>query len=81
MQDIKEYQHELRGFYLDIHKDLPGNIYETEKEMLEDIVKDRFDYKRLDEFNERFNYLEDGKGAKRVVDILFTDRGYNHETK
>ena len=81
MQDIKEYQHELRGFYLDIHKDLPGNIYETEKEMLEDIVKDRFDYKRLDEFNERFNYLEDGKGAKRVVDILFTDRGYSHETK
>ena len=81
MQDIKEYQHELRGFYLAIHKDLPGNIYETEKEMLEDIVKDRFDYKRLDEFNERFNYLEDGKGAKRVVDILFTDRGYSHETK
>ena len=81
MQDIAEYQHELRGFYLDIYKDLPGSIYETEKPMLEDIAEGVFDYKRLDKFNERFNYLEDGKGAKRVVDILFTDRGYDHETK
>lgn len=81
MQDIAEYQHELRGFYLDIYKDLPGSIYETEKPMLEDITEGVFDYERLDKFNERFNYLEDGKGAKRVVDILFTDRGYDHETK
>ena len=75
MQDIAEYQHELRGFYLDIYKDLPGSIYETEKPMLEDIAEGVFDYKRLDKFNERFNYLEDGKGAKRVVDLLFADRG------
>ena len=81
MQDIAEYHHELRGFYLDIYKDLPGSIYETEKPMLEDITEGVFDYERLDKFNERFNYLEDGKGAKRVVDILFTDRGYDHETK
>ena len=81
MQDIAEYQHELRGFYLDIYTDLPGSIYETEKPMLEDITEGVFDYERLDKFNERFNYLEDGKGAKRVVDILFTDRGYDHETK
>lgn len=75
MQDIEEYQYELRGFYLDIYKDLPGSIYETEKEMLEDIAKGIFDYKRLDEFNKRFNYLENGKGAKRVVDIVFKDKG------
>ena len=34
MYDLVEYKEELRGFYLDIHKDLPGPIFENEEELV-----------------------------------------------
>ena len=60
----------LRGFYLDIYHDLPGDIIEDENQLLEEIKKG-YDYQRLDKFNQRFNNHEDGKASKRVVDIVF----------
>lgn len=70
MYDLESYKNELRGFYIDIYKDLPGDIYEKEKAMLNDIKKEKFDYKRLEIFNQRFNNKEDGNACKRVLDIL-----------
>lgn len=73
MYDLKEYAEELRGFYLDIYKDIPGNIYEDEAIMLQDIVGNKYDYQQLDEFNQRFNHAQTGDCAKKVVDIVFKD--------
>ncbi len=53
MYDIDEYKGELRGFYLDIYKELPGKIYEYEKQMLSDIKNNVYDYSYLKIFNER----------------------------
>lgn len=70
MYDLEEYAEELRGFYLDIHKDLPGPILEEETELLKAIKSgvQKFD---LEQFNSRFNHMEDGNSSKRVVDIVF----------
>lgn len=71
MYDLDSYKEELRGFYIDLYKDLPGKIYEDETIMLEDISKATFDYEKLAQFNKRFNEHEDGLASKRVVDIMF----------
>lgn len=71
MYDLEEYANELRGFYLDIYKDLPGQIYADESRMMLDVKEGVYDYERLNIFNQRFNHMEDGHCAKRVIDILF----------
>ena len=50
MYDLIHYRDELRGFYLDIYHDLPGDIIEDENQLLEEIKKG-YDYQRLDKFN------------------------------
>ncbi|WP_318031843.1 CDP-glycerol glycerophosphotransferase family protein [Tannockella kyphosi] len=70
MYDLESYRSELRGFYIDIYKDLPGDIFESEIKMLKDIRDEKYDYNRLEEFNKRFNNCEDGNASKRVIDIL-----------
>lgn len=75
MYDIEQYADELRGFYLDIHKDLPGACFKVESAMLTAIKHHLFDYDRLQAFNERFNHREDGCAAKRVLDIVFPWKG------
>lgn len=71
MYDIEEYAKDLRGFYLDIYKELPGKIYTEEKNMLEAIRNGVYDASLMKEFNQRFNNLDDGKASLRVVDLLY----------
>lgn len=73
MYDIEEYKGELRGFYLDIYKELPGKIYEDETNMLKDVKLDIYDYSYLKVFNERFNSEQTGNCAQKVIDIVFKD--------
>mgnify|MGYP002800988093 FL=1 len=73
MYDIDSYREELRGFYIDIYKDLPGNIYEEEETMLKDIAAGIYDEARLEEFHAYFNEHEDGQASKRVIDIVFKE--------
>ena len=74
MYDLENYRDELRGFYLDIYKDLPGDVVENEDTLLEKIHIHDFDYDRLTGFNERFNNHEDGQASKRVIDILLGEQ-------
>ena len=73
MYDIESYREELRGFYIDIYKDLPGKIYEEEETMLKDIAAGIYDEARLEEFHAYFNEHEDGQASKRVIDIVFKE--------
>ena len=70
MYDLESYRDELRGFYLDVYKDLPGQIIEDENLLLEEIKQNNFDYDKLESFNLRFNNHEDGRASKRVLEIL-----------
>ena len=74
MYDLENYRDELRGFYLDIYKDLPGDVVENEDTLLEKIHIHDFDYDRLKGFNERFNNHEDGHASQRVINILLGEQ-------
>ncbi|WHY91241.1 CDP-glycerol glycerophosphotransferase family protein [Neobacillus cucumis] len=73
--DFEMYKENIRGFYLDMEKDLPGPVIQNESDLLEailNIAKVSEDYKeRYEQFYQRFCSLEDGKAAKRVVDRVF----------
>ncbi len=75
MYDLSSYRDKLRGFYFDL-KLLPGPIVEQYEEMLALAKKpERFaaEYAaRYAAFQAKFNYLDDGKAAARIVDRLFT---------
>lgn len=68
MYDLEEYRDDIRGFYLDV-KDLPGPIIKNEKDLIKQIknIKDFYN-KKYQLFNKCFNYLDDGKASKRVVE-------------
>lgn len=71
MYDRTEYQDQMRGFYLDVDTELPGDIYTDEVNMLEEIKNNIYDYSSLEEFNKKFNHMQDGKCTERVIDIVF----------
>ena len=69
MYDLKAYQEDIRGFYIDL-KELPGNIVENEKDLIIEInnMKNNFKYdERYQKFHDKFNSLEDGGSTKRVL--------------
>ncbi len=69
MYDYDAYKNKLRDFYIDLDE-LPGPIVRTEKELNEAIKNiDKKKYaKEYKKFNEKYNYLDDGFCAKRVIE-------------
>lgn len=80
MHDLEDYKDNLRGFYLDIFKDLPGPIIEEEEFLLNSIVNintiNEEYLKKYEEFYEIFCSLEDGNSSKRLVDAVFNNENY-----
>ena len=75
MYDMDKYRDVLRGFYLDVEKDLPGPLLFTNDEVvdaLKNIDKITEKYKeKYDAFYDRFCCIDDGNAAKRVVEAVF----------
>ncbi|WP_418909147.1 CDP-glycerol glycerophosphotransferase family protein [Glutamicibacter endophyticus] len=75
--DLVNYRDNLRGFYLDYDKDLPGPVVQSETELWQCVGKalageplagvDR------EEFVARFAPYDDGHASRRVVDRFFGD--------
>ena len=74
MYDLESYASDLRGFYMDIHKDLPGDIYRDEDTLLTALKGEVFDFSRYDTFDAMYNNREDGGAGKRIVDWLAEKR-------
>ncbi len=74
MYDLEMYESQLRGFYIDIYKDLPGKIYKEEDTLLTAIRNQEFDDSKMDEFCEYYTSFEDGNACKRVVEIMFNGK-------
>ncbi|MEG0830373.1 MAG: CDP-glycerol glycerophosphotransferase family protein [Anaerovoracaceae bacterium] len=71
MHDLEEYDKQIRGFYLSLET-LPRKILRTEEELISEIKNEEFVYdKRYEEFSNRFNSLDDGQAAKRLVRMCF----------
>ncbi len=70
MYDFETYKDELRGFYINL-EELPGNIAKTEKELIREIkeISENFEYDdKYKKFNDKYNYLDDGKASTRVIE-------------
>nr|WP_252898139.1 CDP-glycerol glycerophosphotransferase family protein [Apilactobacillus ozensis] len=72
--DYDKYASVLRGFYLDMNKDLPGPLLKTSDEVIDSIKNiDQVSTEYADKyakFNERFSKWEDGHASERVVNML-----------
>lgn len=76
--DIDKYKNQLRGFYIDMERELPGPLLYTSEEVVDaivhiDQVKEAFADK-YDEFYQRFCHLDDGKASQRVVERVFLNQ-------
>ena len=73
--DLDKYRDVLRGFYLDMEKDLPGPLLLTNDEVVDaikNIDKIKEQYKdRYEKFYNRFCCVDDGHAAQRVVEKVF----------
>ncbi len=71
MYDLADYGNEIRGFYIDL-KELPGNIVEKQEDLVAEIKAVKYDtdfYKeKYKDFHAKFNPLDDGKAADRVLE-------------
>ncbi|MDO5520483.1 MAG: CDP-glycerol:glycerophosphate glycerophosphotransferase [bacterium] len=76
MYDLEQYRDQLRGFYIDIEKELPGPIVTTTEELIRAIqnveeVAIQFQ-EAYQKFYDKYCYLEDGQSTKRLVEELFS---------
>lgn len=73
--DLDKYENVLRGFYIDIHTDVPGPLVFTTDELVDKIlnideVNEEYSEK-YDEFYNKFCYIDDGDSSKRVVEKIW----------
>ena len=73
MYDFDEYKNEMRDFYIDV-TELPGPIVKKENDLIEEINNiDTYNIKyggKYIDFYNKYNYLDDGKAADRMLEIL-----------
>lgn len=73
--DLEKYENVLRGFYIDIHTEVPGPLLKTTEEVIDKIehideLKEEY-AERYDAFYERFCSIEDGRASERIADIVW----------
>lgn len=76
--DLEKYRDMLRGFYLDIEREMPGPLLFTEEEVItaiKDISHIEMEYQdRYEVFYERFCHVDDGNASKRIVERVFRNK-------
>ena len=75
--DFKEYAEKLRGFYLDMHTEMPGPVIEKDEDLLNAIVNIKeIEQLYTDKYNlfiNKFCYLDKGSCSEQVAKIVFKD--------
>jgi len=70
--DLNHYISHERGFYFD-YSNVPGPIARNTQEIIEFIVNDNFDFKKIEAFvSKNYDYL-DNNSSKRVVDYVLAN--------
>ena len=76
--DLEDYKEEIRGMYLDMEKELPGPVVQTNDELIDalrhlDEVTEQY-RERYERLYEKFCHIDDGNAAERVVQAVFGGR-------
>jgi len=73
--DLEKYRDTLRGFYIDIEKEVPGPLVMSSDEVIEAILNiDQInnDYKnRYEDFYNRFCQWDNGRASEKTVKLVF----------
>lgn len=73
--DIDKYRDVLRGFYIDMEKELPGPLVYSTQEVIDQIKNiDTMNAKykeRYQQFYDRFCSIDDGHASQRAVEAVF----------
>ena len=74
--DMERYRGELRGFYFDLAAHAPGPLVRTQDELVAAITRDDSDAyaSRYAAWRAKFNDLDDGHAAERVVGRIIDQR-------
>ncbi len=76
MYDLDDYKNNLRDFYISL-SELPGPIAKTEEELENNLLNiDKLSKKYTkvyQNFNKKFNYLDDGNASIRVIRKIFKE--------
>lgn len=68
--DYKYYVNSERGFYFNYKNIVPGPIARNNKELINIIKENKYDFKKINDFKTfQFDHT-DGKSSKRVLDLL-----------
>ena len=73
--DLDKYEGMLRGFYIDIHEEVPGPLLFTTEEVIDSIknideINDKYKEK-YDKFYETYCNIDDGNASKRIVEAVW----------
>ena len=76
--DLEDYKEEIRGMYLDMEKELPGPVVQTNDELIDalrhlDEVTEQY-RERYERFYDKFCHIDDGNAAERVVQAVLGGR-------
>lgn len=76
--DLEKYRNQLRGFYIDMEKEVPGPLLMNNQEVLNAILninKVNEEYReRYEQFYNRFCLWDDGNATKRTVERVFNKK-------
>ncbi len=74
--DLENYENNIRNFYFDMTKEVPGPICKTNTELINFIKNyNEEDYNReyaekYEKFNKKFNPYDNGKSSKRIIELI-----------
>lgn len=76
--DYQLYKEEIRGFYLNMYKDLPGPVLEDQQQLFNAIrnihrIEEEYS-KKYNEFFQKYCSIEKGEAAKLVSETVFKDQ-------
>lgn len=76
MYDYDLYQSRLRDFYISLDE-LPGPITRTQEELEKCIINIETEFpkyeRKYEDFNKKYNYLDDGNASERVIKEIFKE--------
>ncbi|MGL6107353.1 bifunctional glycosyltransferase/CDP-glycerol:glycerophosphate glycerophosphotransferase [Romboutsia sp.] len=67
--DLDSYVDE-RNFYYEYNELVPGPIVKTNKEIIDCIQSNKFDFNKINEFKNKFFDFKDSNGTKRIVEFM-----------
>lgn len=73
--DFEKYENVLRGFYIDMHEEVPGPLLKTTDEVIDaiqniDLINSEY-HDKYEEFYNRFCSIEDGNATERIVEKVW----------